>query len=285
MSRLRTPIPGPLAVPSPVGLIQSSPTVNDPPGTRWQAGFDYDVEGCSGGHTRDPRDHSTKDIEAPATNPSWDPYLVWGGERCSTLGSAARDWQARARRLLAACEGAQIEEEFWTGAVAKAESFPNRYLASEDSDVLTDSDEPTSLTDSLACLEQYLADCNCGQRGMIHATRQIVTHWTGLNLVRREGNLLLTIHNSIVVPGSGYDGSGPLGQAAAEGSIWAYATGLVEVRRDSDIQVLGGPNSEGVDRATNTMEIRAERLAVASWDGCCHGAVEIAASLCGVGGS
>lgn len=281
MTRLRTPVQAPLAAPSPVGLIPSSPAVNDPAGTRWEAGFDYESESCFGAGRGDRCEPGTKSIVAGGDNPAWDPYFVWAGQKCSALGYRARDWEARARRILAACEGTQIEAELWTGEVAQDKELPNRFLASEDSDVLTDG--ATGLTDALACLEQYLAQTNCGQRGMIHATRQVITHWTALNLVRREGSLLLTIHNSIVVPGAGYDGSGPLGSPATEGHVWAYATGIVEVRR-GDIEILGGPNKEGVNREDNTVEIRAERLAVASWDGCAHGAVEIAASLCGVGG-
>lgn len=119
---------------------------------------------------------------------------------------------------------------------------------------------------------------------MIHAPRSIVTLWKNLNLVERQGNLILTINDTIVVPGAGYDGSGPDGQPAAANSMWVYGTGLVDVRLGT-IEVVGGPNAQGLDRTNNDIIIRASRMAAATFDPCVHLAVEIAASPCGIGGS
>lgn len=281
MARQRTPIAAPPAAPPRVGLIKSA---NVPQGKWDERGIEYGSEGCQMIETLADRACEPSEDKAPGTSGNaveWDPYILVAADSCSALGFGARDWQGRARRLLLACESAQIEAELWNGTIADDEDLPNRALASEASDVLTSG--PTGFTDALACLEQGLAECNCGQRGMIHAPRQLVTHWVALNLIRREGNFLLTALDTIVVPGAGYDGSGPYA-AASEGSIWAYGTGIVDVRL-GEIQIYGGPNREGLDRTTNDIEIRAERKALASWDGCCHVAVEIDASLCGIGGA
>lgn len=274
------------AAPPRVGLVAQARIV-DEPDERWVQGFTYSPDNCGESGIGDPCGFS-KAIPDAEGNLSFDPFAVWAGDKCSSFGFESRDWQERARRQLRACESAQIEAELWGGAFAQDdEDRPNRFLASEASDVLTSS--AADAGDALACLEQGLAQCNCGQRGMIHATRQIVTEWSALNLVRRDGNQILTIHDTIVVPGAGYDGSSPLGEPAADGSIWAYATGLIDLRlsavfvipRASEVDAL---MREALNRDEDTVEVRAERAAAATWDGCCHFAVEIDADVCNVGG-
>lgn len=285
-------MPGPAAVvPAPpaaaprVGLLVSArqPTDDD---DRWVSGFTYDPELCGTGYITsvcDP-DASDRDLDASPTDVVWEPYVVGGGIVCSTFGWRGRDWQAQARRALEAVAEYQISHELWTGTQATAEGFANRFLADVAAvDILTESG-PVGLTHGLACLEQYLSDTLAGRRGMIHATRQTITHWQGLGLVRREGNLLLTVHDTFVVPGAGYDGSTPDGAPATSGDVWAYATDIVDVRR-STAEIIGGPDATGVDRSVNTTEVRAEQAAVASWEGCAHGGVRLDQVVCGIGGS
>lgn len=284
----RAPVQAQPAAPPRVGLVPQARVVNERD-ERWVGGFAYQPEGCAEAGTVDPCASGSKTISDNAANVEFEPFGVWAGYKCSAHGDIEQDWRGRAERALEACTSKQVEAEFWTGEIAQAmDAAPNRYLASGDSDVLTDGAVPVN--DALACLEQGLAECGCGSRGMIHATRQIVTLWQAGGALRRDGNQILTVNDTIVVPGAGYDGSGPDGQPAADGSVWAYATSLVDVRLSS-IDVLPS-NASGLDalmrgalhRGENTVEVRAERLAAATWDGCCHFAVEIDASLCGFGG-
>lgn len=271
-----------------VGLIVSARTTfAGETDEMWANGITYEPE-CvpDSGGVLDLCDPASKDDPAPNDVVEWDAYAVQIGYRCSTFGYRGKDWRALARRRLLADEERQISRELWRGDLAQAGGYPNRWLADvANVDILTEGG-PVALTHGLACLEQYLADCNGGQQGMIHATRQVVTHWQGLGLLRREGNLLLTAVDTIVVPGAGYDGSDPDGNDATTGDVWAYATGIVDVRR-GEIVVLGDPNSnpEQVNRTTNTIRVFAERPALASWDGCCHGGVMLDVTVCGIGGS
>lgn len=289
----------PPAAPPRVGLVASSRVVDrDPldPEDRWRNGFEFSPESCAQAGVFDPCDSNPDlEIDTPSANVEFEPFAVWAGDKCSTFGFLKRDWQGRVRRILEACQSKQIEAEFWSGAQARASEgdWPNRYLAHPDSDVL--SSGPENLTPALAMLEQGLADCGCGERGMIHAPRQVVSLWDSLNLLRREGNLILTINDTIVVPGAGYDGSGP-GQGggddptptpAGPDSTWVYATGLVDVRLDAVTFIpenLAETLAQATDRSDNTVEVRASRLAAATWDGCCHLAVETNVDLISLGG-
>ena len=273
------------AAPPRVGLLPSVGTTDELE-ARWEAGFAYAAENCVAAGVFDPCGPGTLDPPANRAMVEADPFAVWAADECSAFGFSERDWQGRARRLLEACQSKQVERELWRGDLSRADSdINNAFLASADADVI--GAPGTSLRDGLACLEQALADCSCGARGMIHATRQVVTHWQGLGLLRREGSLVLTINDTIVIPGAGYDGSGPPAAAgdppvaAVTGGVWAYATGIVDVRLSPQIDIVPGSFAQAFDRSTNTIAFRAERLAAASWDGCCHIAIALDAALCG----
>jgi hypothetical protein len=277
------PTEAPLAQPPRVGLLPtlSGGTVVSDART---VGFTFDPENCGESGVGNPELCNTDNDKPIPDNPDVieaEPFYIWAGDKCSPQ-RLSRDWQGRARRQLAATESYQVARELWRGDEAQTNGWPNRYLAHEDSDVVTSG--PTSATDALARLEYALGDCVHGARGMVHATRHAVTYWHQLGLVRREGNLLLTIHDTLVVPDAGYDGSGPNGQAADEDSQWAYATGMVIARLGPEQVVPDGPLAQAVDRATNTVEYRAERLAAVGWDGCCHLAAELDLGWAAIGG-
>lgn len=281
----RAVVTGPLAAPPRVGLAVSAITVTERE-NRWENGFGY-LRECPGpigtGDGCNPEDKDIDALEEPQT--IFQPYYVWAGEKCTAMDRET-DWAARVRRRLEADQWAQIASELWRGDQAQAAGFEdNRYLNDAvASDVLTDG--PTGMTDALACLEQGLAHYLKGRQGMIHALPHVVTYWHQGGALTREGNLLRTILGTIVVPDAGYDGSGPGGIAAAEGSVWAYGTDVVYVRL-GQVTVLGadGNDQDGYEVATNTREVRAERYAAATWDGCAHVAVEIDANLCDIGGA
>jgi hypothetical protein len=112
---------------------------------------------------------------------------------------------------------------------------------------------------------------------MIHMPAQLVSVF---GFVRREGNLLLTNLDTIVVPGSGYTGSDPNGDAASTGTAWLYATSMVDVRLSEPV-LIPDPATDpdwrfkALDKETNDLVVRAERFAVASWDALCHFAVHV----------
>ena len=88
------------------------------------------------------------------------------------------------------------------------------------------------------------------------------------SVTRREGNLLLTNLDTIVVPGHGY---GDLGDnvdppVLPPATLELYATGITDVRL-GEIVAVPDDFHQSINRSTNTVTVRAERYALASWDG------------------
>lgn len=263
------PVNPPPTSPARFGLVAAAQNP-DGAGERWEDGYAFAPDTCSFGGVDDPCNIGTRTPpERPGIVES-EPFLVWASDECSTFGFAAEDYQARARRLLERCQSKMIAAELWDGEMAASAGWPNKALIDSTSDTVTNGGVTPAV--ALGSLEQYLADVYCG-RGMIHASPQLVTAWAAESLVRREGSLLLTILDTIVVTDGGYSGDGP-GGVAAGATQWAYATGLVAVRL-GPVSVVPGSFSEAVDRATNTVRFYAERPASAVWDGCAHGAAEV----------
>lgn len=283
----KTAVPAPLVAPPRVGLLVSAATPPSGEGSRWINGITFDPETGQTGYITDVCEPTVGDRDLP-DRPAlveWEPYIVGDGLKCSSLGSLGRDWRAQVRRQANATAEFQISQELWTGTLARAQSHGNRYLNDSQSETVTTvASDPI---DALGCLEDYLATTLGGQRGMIHATRSAVTWWTRHGLISRDGGLLVTALDTIVVPGAGYDGSGPRDEGGSSATgVWAYATGMVEVRR-GDYEIFGDPETQAasLDRDTNSIEVRAEQPALASWDGIAHGAAEIDIDPCAVLGS
>lgn len=285
-----TPIPAPLAAPPAAGSGALLPTLGRlvvDVGVDREVGFATNPENCGVSGTLPGvacNASGGKTIPAnEAVVEAW-PFEVWAGDKCAPW-ELGRDWQGRARRQLAASLSYQVAAELWIGTQAQAMAdAPNRFLASVDSDVLTDG--PTSATDALAVLEYSLGQCAHGARGVIHATRHAATYWAQLGLLRREGAQLLTFLDTIVVADAGYDGSGPYSQVAEDGSQWAYATGTPIVRLGPERLVPDGDDlGAAMNRSSNLVEYRAERSAAISWDGCCHLAAELDLGWADIGGA
>ena len=284
-----TPIPAPLAEAPRPGSGALLPTLGRLVETvaDREVGFAFSPEGCGESGT-DPgvpctAPDSTRDPAAnPATVEAW-PFRVWTSDECSPW-ELGRDWRGRARRQLDAVSSFQVARELWTGTEAQAQSAPTPFLASPDSDVVTAG--PTSPTDALAVLEYALGQCRHGARGVIHATRHAATYWAQLGLLRREGAQILTYLDSIVVADAGYDGSGPDGQAAVDGSQWAYATSVPVVRLGAERLIPDADDlTAALNRSTNTVTYFAERSAAVAFDPCCHLAAELDLGWADIGGA
>lgn len=306
---LYLPVSQPQLQPPVINLRDSSYdalALNDETNGQWVRGFAYLPEGNQPPSGFFPC--ATVDVSSvPANNSAvyWQPFVTWTGITCSTLGWQAFDWQGRAQRLLDVGTPKALEHEFWSGEWAKAAGFtdgmgsdnPNLWLAmSAISDSvsstpgnfgpvdLTPASGPVSTFRAFAMLEQAIADSGLGARGMIHTRPEAAP---GYLAVRRDGDLLLTQNDTIVVAGTGYPNLGPGGTTPVAGNVWLYATGIPQVRVDrvgpnNGVQLYPNPLSDGdpdwyikaLDKGTNTLTVRAERFASVSWDGTVHFAVQ-----------
>lgn len=276
MARTMFPLRPPDAAAPRIGLLATFRPDTVP---EREVGFTFNPESCAESGVGDPDPCNTTHDKTIPDGPDLveaEPFYAWAGDKCSLWDWQEREFQARARRQLAASLSYQVAHELWTGDQAQAQGSPNRFLASEDSDVLTDG--ATSITDAIARLEQGMANCIKGAgSGVIHLPPAAATYMHQLNLLVRQGNILQTILGTLVVVDAGYDGSSPLGTPATDDSVWAYATGGIIVRIGPErlVPEPGLDSGQAITRSTNTVEYRAERMAAVGWDGCCHLAVEM----------
>lgn len=282
------------AAPPENGLVVSAREPQDPPGTRWENGLAFDPESCSYVASFDPTcGDGTVEFPTGRTDRSDVKHQPMGIVSANVADSMCRTYEdvlARAERQLNACTSRQLEDEFWRGTRARDRGWTNNFYLAEEGATDRLSNVAVATTDALACLERALMSCKCGGRGMIHATADVVTHWARDGLVKREGGLIVTVLNTIVVPGEGYDGTGPAARAdgpaaAPSGASWAYATGRVDVRLGPVVLIPGRDAIEAaLDRGINDFRVYATRFAAATHDGCCSYGVLVDAEPCLIGG-
>lgn len=241
---------------------------------RWAKGFDLIEEGCEDVNVFavcPPEDADPKTLLGSGANQTYEPYVLYAADKCSTFGSQLREFYDRAQRKLLTGEAAALEEILWTGAF-NGTSLPGNPFLADDPTIITAGSPAASV--ALARLEQAIAECSAS-RGMIHVRPQVLVELLTARAIRREGNVYLSPMDNIVVPGRGYPGTGPTGQAVGA-TEWMYGhPGIVQVRRGAIIR-LGEDNlASQVDRLVNDRLVVVERIAHVAFDPtCCYFAVE-----------
>lgn len=210
------------------------------------------------------------------------PYTVEVPYTCSSWGFSVNDYEGKAARQLEAGLSKAIEREFWLGERAPANPNLRYWTPNDDTHIVNPGGAaaPVAVNVSigLALLEQALAGCGHGARGMIHAAPVIISRSAGLYLIddddTNQGRVLTTrSRGDIIVAGAGYELSGPFGQPdPGDDQGWMFATGFLDVWL-GDPRVYPEEFAHALDRATNTVTFRGERTAVATPDACCFFAV------------
>jgi hypothetical protein len=231
---------------------------------RWENGYDYRPEtppghaqARSNGHTYS----AGTDIGGTNTNTTrvtTVPVTLTVELSSSAFSAATLNLEDRARRALEATTSKQLAREFWLGEIAKADGLPNRYLAGAATDITSTYSGPLDAQRAVGALVQALAD-NGMQDAMIHCSRYV-----GIQTPEAWRNeYTLADHGFVVCADSGYPGSGPAGTG---GPHWAYATEIVNVRL-SEIEVVPVDIRESIDKTTNTVTYRAQRMAAVDFAG------------------
>jgi hypothetical protein len=194
---------------------------------------------------------------------------------------------ARVRRQAEAVGSFAAASELWTGAATQADpyavppntvvrnpspssgEYTNPYLAAPTSTTITAVTDPM---EALGLLEERARQQIGGMQCFLHVPTRIATQLGAQ--IRRVGNLIYTQTDAIVVADPGYPGTGPDGTDPASPGTWCYATGPV-ILRMSDISVTEQPVSATINRRTNRREVWADRMFAATFDPCCHFAIEI----------
>lgn len=277
----RAPVDQIFATPPLYGVLRAIPSAdNGLLSQRWQNGIVFQPDACaSGGVVSIGCKGNTATMEAADRVPlvDIDPFVVWAADKCSTLAFNIEEYEARARRALAASESFWIAHELWNGTVAQADALSNGWLRSIGSDVLTSG--PATPIDALGCLEQGLGRCGQGRRGLIHMTPQVLVHLAVLGAVRLEGGYWLTPMGNIVVADAGYDGTGPNNYGADLTTQWMYSTSMMRILLSPPV-VFAPFGAQSIDRGKNTAIVYAQRLALVQWDECCHLAAQVDIGVC-----
>lgn len=158
-----------------------------------------------------------------------------------------------------------VENEFWTGTIAKAASLPNPYLARAGVAVDLNPAGAVPPTLAVALLEQAVANAYSGP-AYLHTA---VVGFPFLHQhVQVQGRTARTLRGSYVVPGVGYPGTSPTGAAATAGETWMYATGAVTVRvGPTELPDDGALGQAFVAKAVNTIDIRPRAAFTVDYDG------------------
>lgn len=294
-------VEAPVATPPLHSLVASALDPRDTDDNRWEHGYAFQPRDCFVPNVWSPHcpdganQYPGGGVDKSAAPEQPDevvtlPVIVEVPIECHTRGLDDREFRQRALQAVEAATPNALENEFWTGAlIPDNASLVNTTPAT----VVTPGPTSTkgvlssgSMTPAraLARLNQGLARAGVGSRGMIHATPELVTLWAGAGLLTEDGPRLIDkVRGNVIVAGGGYPGTGPNGHASATppaDKVWAYATGMVQVRLGQP-EVVPDNLAEALDRKTNLVLFRGERSASAAWSTCVSLAVLV--DLVGVG--
>lgn len=234
---------------------------------RWESGFRTWTEGCEVAYEFDvcPDPESLKDSDGQGELTEYVPYVVYATDLCSTFTN--RDFWARAQRKLILAESTKLETRLWTDT-------DNPSLAGNET--ATEGSGANTAVEGIAILDQAIGECTSG-RGMIHVRPILMPQLIADHIVRREGNVYLSPMDNIVVPGRGYPGTGPAGQAVGA-TEWMFGhSGIVQVRH-SEISFAPdrGDDASAIIRQWNDKIVYAERVTHVALDPtCCVIAVQV----------
>ena len=210
-----------------------------------------------------------------------DPFAVYTWIDCGLVGVGEDELRARTLRAHQNNVQTVVEEVFWTGG----DFGTHQFLATETPvteasggsvvNLQTSAETITGTYDivkAISVLEGAMAGCYGGVP-LIHVPRSVTPFLSDHHLVTKAGQVLKTDNGSIVVPGPGYSGTGPAGQAATADTVWIYATGNVKMLQ-SATQFMARDAAELLLRSTNSTVLILEQWFMLFWD-CCHFAVQV----------
>jgi hypothetical protein len=209
------------------------------------------------------------------------PFFIESEVLRSALGILGEDRYAEALEKLEAATQKAVERELWEGSTAKAASNGNSYLTKTGLASIPVAGAH-SASDALFHLEQAIAESPYGGNGVIHMTRDIASI-LGAKLVylpasdSRSAKVTTRLGTDVVI-GSGYTGSGPVGNANATASLtnrWMYATGPIVVHL-SKSEIVNENLAQAVNARINDMIIKAVRAAAVTFDPSIHYAMRVA---------
>ena len=166
------------------------------------------------------------------------------------------------------------ERELWEGEATRGNSTPgaDNYLTKSGGATVVTSGGATP-EKALYLIEQSIADSPTGGRGIIHMTRDVASALGSRLRYFEKGEInektyAVTRLGTLVVIGSGYTGSGPIGatgRAASATNKWMFATGGVEVHLGK-ADFVNKKQAMAFNPNTNDFEVQVLRPAAVLFD-------------------
>lgn len=204
------------AAPPRMGLLASALRPED--GTDWVQGLTWRPERCPiDPHGAPSCEPHIKVSSASAELADYTPVDIYLSAECSTSDgrNSLQDAADRVKRQLEAATSYMAAAELWNGAITRRwpdADGPNAFLA--DGNATDIGGSYASALAGLAALEAAAMDASKGQQVFLHVSPEWVMHLR--DAVRREGNLLLTENDNVVVADGGYPGTGSVTAGTAE---------------------------------------------------------------------
>lgn len=252
----------PLPTPRQFDLLAAA-TLIEPDDQRWLSGAwtGGDVPGPA--YTHDPCSTGTDRQKADAgeigdqQSFTFNVYLP-GFCTAQSIGPDPKFWTDRLLLAFKAYEGAAVERVLATG---DGHGTLGPYLGDTDLEVLGGG--AVDPVEGLALLEQEIS---LNGTGIIHCDPATFTAWVANYLVEPKGAVMRTYLGTPVAVGAGYIGVVPDGEAAlGDTQGWAFATGPIEIRRETNPNFAASNYADVFDRSLNDVNFIAERPYLFNW--------------------
>ena len=269
-------------VPTPCGLLSAARVTDHKPSDsdeRWIRGFSHEVYSDSDVQIFTVNDETVGALGVISDTPTYlrykdyKPFFIQVTDTRSSFGLTGEDRFALVLKQLEAATQKAVERELWEGAAALAESNSNLFLRKSSTSTVVNAGALAPGT-ALMLLEQAISDSPLGLNGVIHMTRDVASI-LGSKLIYIPGTetgpgRVMTRSGTAVVIGSGYTGSGRIGDsntAASASNKWMFATGAVDVHLGKS-EVVNEDLSQGFTASSNKndLTIRAVRPAAVYFD-------------------
>lgn len=240
------------------GLFNAATVLDDLEARGIASGFQFPAEDCGVVLSYDANcdTNPAKEFAEGLDYMEATPYWVYATRKCGTVGNTAADIERSVVRKLVANEQHEVEAHLWGGGAVASD--PNLIGAVGVTTVTPVGAGPGA---AIAALEESFYD-NYGYIGTIHVNMQAYAAAVYAGLVVRNGGTLNTPLGSVWSFGSGYGITGPGGDAPDAGTVWAFMTPPVLIRRGSAIVPRV---AETLDRSANQWMGLAERVYAHSW--------------------
>lgn len=225
------------------------------------AGFQFPAEDCGVARLYDANcdTHPTKIFDEGLGYMAADPYWIYATHQCGSVGRTPQEIERTVRRKLAGAEQTQAEAAIWG-----AGTIPVEPALTTLSDVVTVTPRAPGAGAAIAALEESFYDAY-GYIGTIHINTAAYAALTYAELISDtpSAGVLTTPLGSAWSIGSGYGTDGPAGAAATAGSVWAFMTPPVWIRRMA--RPIVPDVTATMDRLHNQYMALAERVYAHTW--------------------